>query len=164
MCRRSRDDASARNATSPTKLAAQDAADHCAVRRQCARSIPAVPAPAGTPGMASPWSFAGEAVVVGSDRIPGRALHRSGEIPAGIEPRWRGHRGATGCAMLFCRLIRFAVSAFTDWRRYFARGHGAACGEKQSWRSARKFGGPYFGFCSAGIAGWNRRGFGAGLA
>jgi hypothetical protein len=161
MCRRSRDNAPARNAFFQTKLAAQDAASNSAVWRKCARSLPAVSALARQEGMAGAWSAAGAIVARGSDWVSRRALHRSGEIPAGPEPGRSGHQRTAGCAMLLCRTIWFTVSAFADRRRYSARGDGAACREKPGRRSAGKFGGPAFGFRRARAARWYRSSTGA---
>ena len=161
MCRRSRDNAPARNAFFQTKLAAQDAASNSAVWRERARSIPSVAASAGAPSLASPRTFTGAAVDSSSDWVSRCALHWSGEIPAGAKPGWSRHRRTAGRAMLFCRTIRLTVSAFADRRRYSARGNGAARGEKQGRRSAGKFSGPAFGFCGVGDAGCNRSRLGA---
>src|ERR1700735_3476529 len=164
MCRRSRDNALARNAIPQTKLATQNAASNAAVWRQRAGSLPAVPAFARPEGMAGPKAAAGALMVAGSVWISRRALYWSGEIPAGPEPRRRGHSHSPGSAVLFCRTIWFSVSAFPDRRRYFARGDGAARSEKQSRRSVGKSGGSDFGFYGPGSSGWGWRRSGAGGA
>ncbi len=161
MCRRSRDNAPARNAFFQTKLAAQDAASHSAVWRQRARSLSPVSAAAGAPGLASPRTFTSAAMDSGSDWISRRALYWSGEIPAGLELGRRGHRRSPSCAMLLRRAVRIVVSAFSDRRRYSARGNGAARSEKPGWRSAGKFGGQDFGFYGACAAGRCRSSLGA---
>src|SRR5580700_8731308 len=139
MCRRSRDNAPARNALFQTKLAAQDAADNSAVWRQRACSLPFISAAAWPASLASFGALAGAVVVVGSAGISGSTLHRSCEISIGFEHRRGGHERAPSGAMLLCRIIWFVVPAFPDWRRYFATGHGSARGEEQGGRCAGKF-------------------------
>jgi hypothetical protein len=164
MCRRSRDNAPARNAFFQTKLAAQDATSNSAVWGQRARSVPSVPASAGPPGLASPGTFTSATVDSGCRCVSRCALHWSGEIPAGPEPGRCRHQRTAGCTMLLCRTIWFVVSAFADRRRYSARRNGAARREKQGRCSAGKFGGQAFGFRGARAAGRNRSSSGAGDA
>ena len=164
MCRRRNRDSPTRHAFPPTKLAAQSAAHHAAIRRQRAGSLSAIPPAARPRGLESARTAARAAMAPGFVWVSGRAHYRGHEVRIGFESGRRRNLGEAGRAMLFRGTFRFAVFALADWRRYFAIGHGFAREPQQGGRGAGEPGGSDHRFYFAGAAGGDWRAAGAAVA